>query len=549
MSFTPGLRTLLIALAVVSAILPVIAAISLKIYEYELVKRTEGELITQGAVYARAFELGVLKAYKEQDQPKDNGSESLDYGRKISGRSFASKPHPESGITPIFPSLNAYDDPVLPPPPDGKSVESAPDQYAAVAASQVLPLMEAARRVTLAGIRVLDYKGRVVASTGAEMGMDLSDRYEIKRALAGHYTSVMRVRGFGYPRPPLESISRRTGYRVYVALPVIHGDKVIGAVSLARTPMDTMKALYLRKDELVGAGAIIAVLVLGISLLLSYLISRPIHNLTARAKRVAEGAFNTPEESIGPTTKEAESLSRAFGAMAESLEERANYFRAFAYNVSHEFKTPLTSMTASVELLEDHISTMSEQERSRFLFMLKGDLQRLERLMNKLLDLARADTARPGDDQIDVVPALSDIVERFRERGLKIEHTCSEGAILAPISEEALGAIIGNLLENSVQHGGPDVTVSLVVRRIRSDEAPLVRIELGDNGPGAPEKHRDNIFERFFTTNREAGGTGLGLSIVKTIVEAHGGDIELAPSVKGALFIITLPSARRAHGQ
>jgi signal transduction histidine kinase len=192
---------------------------------------------------------------------------------------------------------------------------------------------------------------------------------------------------------------------------------------------------------------------------------------------------------------------------------------------------------------------MSEQERSRFLFMLKGDLQRLERLMNKLLDLARADTARPGDDQIDVVPALSDIVERFRERGLKIEHTCSEGAILAPISEEALGAIIGNLLENSVQHGGPDVTVSLVVRRIRSDEAPLVRIELGDNGPGAPEKHRDNIFERFFTTNREAGGTGLGLSIVKTIVEAHGGDIELAPSVKGALFIITLPSARRAHGQ
>jgi signal transduction histidine kinase len=385
----------------------------------------------------------------------------------------------------------------------------------------------------------------VVASTGAEMGLDISNRPEIKRALAGRYAAVLRVRGYGYPKPSIESISRRSGYRVYSALPVINKDRVIGAVALVRTPMDTLKALYIRQTDLLVGGAFVFAAIIGISLLTSVFISRPIKAIGVNAKRIAEGAYNAPQDSKWPLTQETKELSTTFNIMVDSLEKRANYFRSFAYNVSHELKTPLTSMTGSVELLQDHMDSMDDGEKRRFLAIIKGDLSRLERLMTKLLELARADTVRPEASQIDVVPVISHIVERFRKRGLKVEHTSVEGAILAPIAEEALDSIVSNLLENSWRHGGPGVTASISLRRTRLGEDYFLVIETRDNGPGISDFHRERIFDRFYTTSKESGGTGLGLSIVKTIVEAHEGTIELAASPKGPLFIITLPAKPR----
>lgn len=545
MNRTFRIRTLLICLALITLIIPIIGAHIVKLIEFELVRRTEAELIAQGAVYARVYINAAQEALEQKVLTNQVDDLEHTYPEPQDPATWDTKVHPESGITPVFPVINPYRDPILPPPPESKAAQGSIGYVESYAAKRVQPLLEASSKVTLAGVRVLDHRGIVIATTGAQKGANLSDRYEVRVALRGKYQAVLRFRGHGYPTPPLESISRGGGYRVYSVFPVVHNGKVLAAIALTRTPLDTMKVLYFRRRELIFMGLVIVCVTGLLAYLTSLLITGPILEITRQANKVSGADYSAAKGVTKPLTSEAKLLSEAFSSMADSLEERANYFRAFAYNVSHEFKTPLTSMRGSVELLEDHMDSMSQEEKKNFLSMLRRDLTRLETLMNKLLELARADTSRPKGGVIDVVPELSDIVEDFRKRGLKIEHTCAEGSIIVNISDEALRSAISNLLENSLQHGGPDVTVNIVMRRVRKDGRSYLRLDISDNGVGIPEKDRERIFDRFYTTNKEAGGTGLGLSIVKTIVESHGGTIELGSNEGGLSFIITMPSGEK----
>ncbi len=541
MDRTLKIRTLLICLALIMIVIPIIGAKVLNLLEFELVRRTEAELIAQAAVYARAYINAAHEAHEKRASNNSGDVLENNYPALEDLKTWNKAAHPESGITPVFPVINPYRDPILPPPPDPKITQENIGYVESYVADKIQPLLEASSKVTLAGVRVLDYRGIVIATTGAEKGGNLSDRYEVRAALKGRYQAVLRFRGHGYPTPPLGSISRGGGYRVYAVFPVVDNGKVLGAIALTRTPLDTMKVLYFRRRELILIGLVIVCLAGLSAYSTSLLITKPILEITRQANKVSGGDYGAAKGVARPVTSEAERLSKAFSSMADSLEERANYFRAFAYNVSHEFKTPLTSMRGSVELLEDHMNSMSEDEKTRFLSILRRDLSRLEKLMNKLLELARADTSRPKGGAMDVVPELSDIVEDFRKRGLNIELTCAEGSIIANISDESLRSVISNLLENSWQHGGPDVSVNIIMRRVRKDGRSYLRLEISDNGVGIPEKDRERIFDRFYTTNKEAGGTGLGLSIVKTIVESHSGTIELGSNPDKVTFIITMP--------
>src|SRR5262249_26140120 len=160
--------------------------------------------------------------------------------------------------------------------------------------------------------------------------------------------------------------------------------------------------------------------------------------LIAQAGRVARGERASPA-GIGPVaTAEMEQLSEAIGTMATTLQDRADYIRAFASHVSHEFKTPLATIRGTVELLQDHLATMPLEERSRFLGMVQDSAERLDRLVRRLLDLARADVLTPGDERTDVSAALERIVSERREGGLAVTVECEPGVGAVRMSEEAL---------------------------------------------------------------------------------------------------------------
>ena len=180
---------------------------------------------------------------------------------------------------------------------------------------------------------------------------------------------------------------------------------------------------------------------------------------------------------------------------------------------------------------------MSAEERDRFLENLAADAQRLERLVRRLLELARADVAEPGDERADLAAVLAAIAERHRRLGIDVRLALAPRLGTVAMGEETLDTILSNLLENARQHGGPDIGVT--IRAARDGVRASVRVE--DDGPGVSPGHAARVFDPFFTTARDRGGTGLGLAIVRALIAAHGGTIALVPSARGAAFQIGLP--------
>ena len=295
-----------------------------------------------------------------------------------------------------------------------------------------MPVLRDAQVVTLAGIRVVDYQGVVVASTGEWLGMSMTSSREINRSLQGESVSLLRQRISDQPPPPLASISRGTGVRVFVAMPIIQDDRVWGAVLLSRTPPNITQTLYGKRYHLLYGGLMLLGIVALIAGFTSLTISRPVRALMRQAERAVRGETGAVVPLTRPGTQEIAQLSQVVARMAQTLEQRADYIRSFASHVSHEFKTPLSAIQGAVELLWDHAETMSEQERRRFLDNLRCDAQRLERLVRRLLELARADVMQIGAESTSLEVVFQHLRTRYERLGLHLKsqhnrrHTCHQ---------------------------------------------------------------------------------------------------------------------------
>ena len=528
----PRLRTVLLAINLLILLLPLGGIVALRVYESALVRQTESELVAQGAFVASAYRRALERAV--HPAALQHLGRPLLAAQPLSGTDVDRwRPRPAK--------LDLAVDPVLPPPAPAVPAGVRPDARAAAAGREITVLMRDAQAVTLAAIRVVDADGTVVATTGEELGRSLSAREEVARALAGEHVSVLRRRLTDNPDPALASVSRSTGVRVFVVTPIVHRDRVLGAVVLARTPASLAQTLYRHRAPLLFGLGVLVVAVIAVSLFTAVTIARPVAAIirqTERAQRGEKGAV-TPLAHAG--THEFAQLSGAVAALAQTLEERADYIRNFAAHVSHEFKTPLTAMQGAVELLREHGAGMSEEERSRFLDNLAVNTGRLDRLVRRLLDLARADTIRPGNEATPVGPVLARVCNRYRAEGLDVSCQGIRLDIYVAMAGETLESILANLLENARQHGGAGVQVQVTAESPTGGRG-YIDIIVSDNGPGVTPANLGRVFDPFFTTARDRGGTGLGLAVVRSLVEAHGGSVELRPSARGAKFVLRLPA-------
>ena len=526
------LRTILLLINVVILALPLGGIIWLRLYESALVRQTESELIAQGVFIASAYQSMLARAA----QPA--AFSYAGYGRAVT----AALPPAEPGRWhPRLAQLDLATDPVYPKPPEPAAAAQPADSVAGQVGRELTPILRNAQLATLAGIRVVDFNGVIVASTSEDFGLSLANHDEVSRALTGEPVSFMRWRTNDTPPPPLDSISRGTRIRVFVAVPIVHEDRVLGAVLLARTPANIRQAVYGKRWPLLYAALTLLVIVLLFSLIVSLTISRPVQNLIAQARRAARGEQGAVVALKHPGTREIAELSETVAAMAQTLESRANYIRDFAAHVSHEFKTPLTAIQGAVELLRDHADTMSPEERTRFLNMLSTDAQRLENLVRRLLELARADVARVGDESSDLAAVLPVTAARYRELGLQVDVHDEPASVIVAMAPETLDSVVSNLLDNARQHAGAQARASIRWTAASS----MAEIFVGDDGPGISAANAERVFQPFFTTARKAGNTGLGLAIIRSLLSAHAGDIALLSSEavhsKGALFRIRLP--------
>lgn len=540
MAWKPRLRTVLLIINLGILLLPFSGIVVLRLYENELCRRTETELIAQGVLIGAAYREELIKMSSSPPDGRPALPDMLTYGLPVRAREKPPE-DPSGQYHPIIPGIQITKEDIRPPAPPAVTAATPPDPFAVEAGRRIAPLLRESKDKTLVGIRLLDYHGIAVASSSGELGLSLGNREEVTGALEGSYVSLLRLRVSDEPAPPLLSVSRGALMRVFVGMPVVHQGRVLGVVLLSRTPIDIRKALYNERVQIIFAALVIVGVVLLVTLLTSLTVNRPLKALVNRAERIVRGERAGIDRVERAGILEIEQLSRSIIAMAETLEERAQYIRTFAANVSHEFKTPLTSIRGMVELLGDHFQEMSPEERARFLRFIADDTERLDRLVRRLLDLARADTCNPGDEVTDVNDTLERLAACFGPDGISLDAHRANEALLVRMSRETFESIVSNLIDNSRQHGGEGVTVRISAREVEVDGGTCVQIDFRDNGPGIPSGNRDKVFRPFFTTARERGGSGLGLSIVRSLVTAHGGSISLEPSESGAFFRIQVP--------
>src|SRR2546423_467894 len=225
--------------------------------------------------------------------------------------------------------------------------------------------------------------------------------------------------------------------------------------------------------------------------------------------------------------------------------------RDFAANVSHELKTPLTAIAGYAETLAAETPASSGGESQRFAQVILENAQRMQRLVDDLLDLSRIESGgwQPHAETVDVEAAARDawspFAARAGEHGVRFE-TAVKNALIAPIHPDSLRQIFTNLFDNTLRHTQAKGLIRVIAENAGKD-SPGVRIRVTDTGSGIPADHLPRIFERFYRVDpgrsRQEGGTGLGLAIVKHLVEAHGGRVEADSELgRGTTILLYFPS-------
>jgi signal transduction histidine kinase len=215
--------------------------------------------------------------------------------------------------------------------------------------------------------------------------------------------------------------------------------------------------------------------------------------------------------------------------------------RDFVANVSHELRTPLTIVGGFAETLQD--PDVPPERRAEFAQTILSNTQRMQRIVDELLDLSRIETGhwRPRAQHVRVAEAAGEIFGRVaasaKSKGVKLETKIDDAAETIYADRTALEQILFNLVENALRHTGPGGEITI---RASSADGGVTLI-VSDTGSGIPPEHLPRIFERFYRADsarsREAGGTGLGLAIVRHLVEAHGGNVR-AESILGAGTVV-----------
>jgi two-component system sensor histidine kinase KdpD len=214
--------------------------------------------------------------------------------------------------------------------------------------------------------------------------------------------------------------------------------------------------------------------------------------------------------------------------------------------VSHDLRSPLTAIRASVENLLNRDGMQSARDQEHLLHNIAGQTGRLGRLVDQLLDLSRIEAGALvlDRDWTELAALIDDVIAKFKDLNPEclITYNSANPPLLQYIDPDSLAQVFWNLLENACKYASPHARVALNARCIGNE----VLISVADSGPGIPADERDKIFQPFYRLRRHKRtgpqGSGLGLAICRGIIEAHGGSNWVEDrSGGGSVFQIALP--------
>ena len=373
--------------------------------------------------------------------------------------------------------------------------------------------------------------------------------HEVREAAQGNISHAVRVNSQG------ELI-------VSVAMPVRRFKSVMGVLVLS-TQGEDINAIVQNERIVILQVFVIATLV---SVALSVLLANTIANPIRRLAEAADPAGTSGSRPLNPDriempdltdrSDEIGDLSAALIRMTHALYRRIEAIEAFAADVAHEIKNPLTSLRSAVETMDFAKTPVQKQQ---LLDVIQKDVQRLDRLVTDISNASRLDAELVRErmmafDLGALIIALSEMINgQGKDRNIRVVTDLPKGTLIARGLEGRIAQVITNLLDNALSFAPDGSIITVIGERL---EEGKVRLVIEDQGPGIPADNLDSIFERFYSERPTAevfgNHSGLGLSISKQIVDAHDGriwaenirtgDARSDSLATGARFVVELPA-------
>jgi two-component system phosphate regulon sensor histidine kinase PhoR len=285
-----------------------------------------------------------------------------------------------------------------------------------------------------------------------------------------------------------------------------------------------------------------------VSLYIFRKINPPLYEIRQGAERFARGEFERklPDYQV----KEISELATAMNQMGVKLDSLENLRREFVANVSHELKTPVTTIKGFTETLIDGAKD-DPGDLDRFLGIISRQTDRLSNIIDDLLTLSRLESAPLSEvlaldwhNLCEILASCRDVCQSRADKKAIHLHIVCNSPLRVHVDHSLLTQAIVNLIDNAIKYS-PDNTIVEITAGV---DANHIRIDVSDEGPGIMDVHIPRLFERFYRADkarsRKLGGTGLGLAIVKHITNVHQGEVGVSSSVgNGSTFTILLPNS------
>ena len=334
--------------------------------------------------------------------------------------------------------------------------------------------------------------------------------------------------------------------------------------------IDSLHASVNRQEReiLIRLGVLVSLAVLmvaGLAIILVTRVTAPLGRLEACAEALAQGDLSVRVPV--PQDDEFGRVATSFNRMAEDIEQtvtrlresnealqRANEVKGqFLSMVSHELRTPLATIVGYAEFLEDGLAGHLTAPQAEFLAEIQSGSQRLALLVDDLLDVARIEAGnfrmeiRAADLVERISDALRSVLPQAQAKRVALSCTLPAEELVLPMDPARIDQVLLNLVGNAIKFTPPDGRVSIEMGRNNG----TVEVAIEDSGIGIAPEHLPRLFDKFYqvdpSNTRVTGGTGLGLYLVKTIVERHGGRVDVASQPgRGSRFAFTLPLAASA---
>ena len=354
--------------------------------------------------------------------------------------------------------------------------------------------------------------------------------------------------GSWYEEGQLGGIYDETRYLVSQTLLASDGEQ-IGYVVIS-APMTQTKSFMLHASTLFFYVAVAAVIVaLAAATFLSRSLVRPLGQMAEAARRFGRGELGVRVEESKKNTSEINDLARAFNSMVDSLESSERRRQEFVANVSHELKTPMTTIGGYIDGMLD--GTIPPEKQQHYMQIVSAEVRRLSRLVRNMLDISRLQAMGVEESRMtrfDLGEVLGDVLINFEQ---KINGKCLNVSVELPdrpvwvkAERDGITQVVYNLLDNAIKFCPQGGSLGLKLE----PDGGKARVTVRNTGPTIDPKELPLLFDRFHKADKSRSadreGWGLGLYIAKTIVGAYGGDIWATSENGVTCFIFTLPTVR-----